>query len=212
MTRLLIVCYFIHYMESSKITQTSFIKKLRNKQLSLFTSLDVKKLFAIKNENTLKHLLRRLKRAGIVQRLIKDKYLFLQSINDPGDFDIANFLVTPSYISLESALSYYGIIDQFPYHISSITINKPRNFNVNEKTFTYSKINKGLFQDFVKIDNFLIASKEKALFDYCYFIYKGLRPLNALEDINKHLKTKSITKYFILKAKGDFKNFLVNHA
>lgn len=199
-------------MATSSITKTSFIKKLREKQITLFTTLDISKLFAIENENTLKHLLRRLKGAEIVKGLIKDKYLFLQAKNEAGDFEIANFLVIPSYISLESALSYYGIIDQFPYHISSITISKPRNFHINEKSFIYSKINKNYFKDYLKIDNFLIASKEKALFDYCYFIYKGLRPLNILADIKNQLKSPGFSKYYKMNAQNKFKNFLIKYA
>lgn len=199
-------------MVSSSITKTDFIKKLKDKQVTLFTPLDIRKLFGIENENTLKHLLRRLKKADIIQGLIKDKYLFLEAKNEAGDFEIGNFLVIPSYISLESALSYYSIIDQFPYHISSITINKPRNFTVNNKIFNYSKINQRYFKDFLKIENFLIASKNKALFDYCYFIYKGLRPTNVLDDIKKQIKTPEFLKYFKNNAHGHFKYFLLSHA
>ena len=199
-------------MESSFISKTHFIDKMREKQITLFTLSDIKKLFGIENENTLKHFLRRLKNAKIIQRLIKNKYLFLQSKNDVGDFEIANFLVIPSYISLESALSYHGIIDQFPYRISSITINKPRKFKVHEKNYIYSKISKKYFQDFLKIDNFLIASQEKALFDYCYFIYKGLRPHNILDDLKTHLKTPLFSKYYKMNAHGKFRNFLIRYA
>ncbi|OGG18000.1 hypothetical protein A3D78_03080 [Candidatus Gottesmanbacteria bacterium RIFCSPHIGHO2_02_FULL_39_14] len=199
-------------MESLFISKTYFINKLREKRIALFSLSDIKKLFGIENVNTLKHLLRRLKNAKIIKRLIKNKYLFLQSKNEPGDFEIANFLVIPSYISLESALSYYGIIDQFSYHISSIILNKPRKFKVDEKTFIYSKINKGYFRDFIKMDSFLIASKEKALFDYCYFIYKGLRSLNVLDDIKVYLNMPVFLKYFKINAQGKFRNFLTKYA
>lgn len=199
-------------MESSIITKTDFIKKLREKQITLFTLSDIRKLFVIKNENTLKHLLRRLKKTGIIRRLIKNKYLFFQAKNEAGDFEIANFLVFPSYISLESALSYYGLIDQFPYHIASITINKPRSFNINEKSFIYSKIKKEYFKDFIKVDNFLIATKEKSLFDYCYFIYNRLRPQNMLSDLKSHFSNPEVSSYFDLNAQGQFRNYLIKYA
>lgn len=199
-------------MGSSIITKNDFINKLRNKQITFFTFSDIKKLFDINNENTIKHLLRRLKKAEIVKRLIKDKYLFLHAKKEADDFEIANFLVIPSYISLESALSYYGIIDQFPYHISSITINKPRHFKINEKSFIYSKIKKSYFQDFLKKDNFLIASVEKSLFDYCYFIYKGLRPKNMIDDLKSYLIKPAISSYFNLYAQGKFRSFIIKYA
>ena len=198
-------------MTLSVVTKTDFIKKLREKQIALFTFSDIKKLFGIENENTIKHLLRRLKKAEIVKRLIRDKYLFLQAKNEAHDFEIANFLVIPSYISLESALSYYGLIDQFPYHISSITINKSRKFKVSEKSFIFSKINKRYFRDYIKIDNFIIASKKKALFDYCYFIYKGLRPQNILKELKPNLKQPEISAYLDLNAQDKFRNYLIKY-
>jgi len=69
--------------------------------------------------------LERLTKKGIIKRLTKRKYLFTFLESD--DFQIANFLYTPSYISLESALSFYGIITQFPYQITSITPKKNKN-------------------------------------------------------------------------------------
>ena len=106
------------------LNQTTVIKILKEKEISLFTFSDFKKLFQIKKENTAYKILERLTKKGILKRLIKKKYLFLFSESD--DFQIANFLHSPSYISLESALSFYGIITQFPYQITSITSKKQK--------------------------------------------------------------------------------------
>ena len=40
------------------------------------------------------------------------------------DFLLANFLYQPSYISLESALSFFGIVTGFAYQITSLTTKK----------------------------------------------------------------------------------------
>lgn len=195
-------------MESSKITALRFISLLKEKNITLFKSDDLKKVFKIKSDNTLKKLLFRLKKAKVVKRLIRNKYLFLPLEEKAVDFQIANFLVSPSYISLESALSFYGLIDQFPYRISSITIKKSREFKIDQKLFVYAKIKKEYFKDFIKLDNFLMATREKALFDYLYFIYKGLRPENTISDLKTYLKDREIKEYFLKNADLKFLSFL----
>lgn len=195
-------------MVSYKTSQIKIVDVLRNKNITLFNSPDLLKLFPIRSDNTLKQILRRLKQEKLVESLIRDKYIFLHAKREVEDFEIANFLATPSYISLESALSYYGMIDQFPYKISSITVRRAREYKVRNKIFQYSKIAKQYFQDFVKVDNFLIASKEKALFDYLYFSYKGLRSIDSLGEFGDYLKQNIIKNYIKNKADNNFLNFL----
>lgn len=198
-------------MGTNKISRLKFINTLKGKNISFFNLVDLKKIFDIRNDNTLKHLIRRLKEASIIKRLTKNKYLFLHSSSLPSDFALANFLTIPSYISLESALSYYSLIDQFPYRITSITLSKPKEVKTESKLFTYSKIKKEYFRDFVKIDDFLIATKEKAIFDYLYFIYKGLRPKNIIKDLSAHLENKTVNLYLKTNSDKRFINFLKNY-
>jgi len=141
------------------ITKEKAIKILHHKKISLFTVSDAKKLFGIENENTLHKLLQRLERAKIIQRITKGKYHFL--LRETNDFQIANFLITPSYISLETALSFYGILSQFPYTITSVTPLKPKKIIYQQKEFQYTHIETKYFFGFEKKDSFLIAFPEK---------------------------------------------------
>lgn len=195
-------------METYKISQVDFIRVFREKNISLFNTQDLKKIFNIKNDNTLKHLIRRLKISSIIKKLTKGKYLFLHSSEKVSDFAIANFLKTPSYISLESALSYYSLIDQFPYRIFSLVLDRPTKIKVDDKIFNYSKVKKEYFKDYVKIDQFVIASKEKAIFDYLYFIYKGLKPKNLIDDLKPFINEKKTISYLKMNVKGRFIDFL----
>lgn len=155
------------------LNQATIINKLKQKEISLFTAADFIKNFQIKKENTAYKILDRLTKKGILKRLIKKKYLFAFSESD--DFQIANFLYSPSYVSLESALSFYGIITQFPYQVTSITPKKTKTIKVLNKEFSYSRIKPQLFSNYEKKEKFLIASPEKAIFDYLYFCSKGLK-------------------------------------
>jgi predicted transcriptional regulator of viral defense system len=193
---------------STQITKIKFINSSKQKGVVFFSLNDVQKLFGLKNKNTIKHLVIRAVKENIVKRLIKNKYLFLHGNKSPSDFCTANYLIAPSYVSLESALSFYGMITQFPYRITSVALTKSRSIMIGEKEFTYSKIKKEYFKDYVKIDDFLIATKEKALFDYYYFIYKGLRPKNTTEELSIFLKEAIIRNYFAKNADQLFINFL----
>ncbi len=165
------------------------IRILQKKQVSFFSLADFGRLFNIGNQQTLYKKIQRLEEKNIIQRLIKGKYRFLLS---PGnDFTLANFLYQPSYISLESALSFYGIITGFSYQITSVLTNKTRFVNIDGKDFQYCQISSDLFWGYEKKDEFLIADKEKALLDYIYFSLKGLRSLDWEEiDLSEIDKSK----------------------
>jgi len=189
-----------------RLSEVEIIKKLSLEELNLFTVSDFKKLFSIKKDNTAYKIIERLTKKGILKRLTKRKYLF--SLLPCSDFKIANFLYAPSYISLESALSFYGILSQFPYQITSITFKKSKTIETLNKEFSYFHIKKELFFGYIKKEDFLIALPEKALFDYLYFSAKGLRIFEKsefnLKKINKNLLTE-----FVKKAKNNqFYRFL----
>lgn len=181
------------------LTQTTIIKKLTLENLGLFTVSDFKKFFGIKKENTAYKTIERLVKKGILTRLTKRRYHFVFLPSD--DFQIANFLYSPSYISLESALSFYGIISQFPYQITSITLRKTKTFKVGKKEFSFSHIKENLFFGYEQKEKFLLALPEKALFDCLYFSAKGLRKFEA-EEFDLKKIDKRILSDFIKKAKN----------
>lgn len=172
-------------MES--LSTTEIIRLLQTEQIPLFSLADFERMFGTNNRQTLYKKVQRLGKKKIVQRLIKGKYRFLLSA--VSDYTIANYLYQPSYVSLETALSFYGIITGFPYKIRSITVRKAKSFNVDGKKFQFSQISPNLFWGWEKKEDFLIAEPEKALLDYLYFGLKGLGSVDweelELAEINK---------------------------
>ena len=154
---------------------TDIIKTLQSRDITLFTLSDFGKIFEIDNQQTLYKKIARLEHNQIITKLIKGKYRFLLSKSN--DFLVANFLYNPSYISLESALSFHGIITAFAYQITSITVKPTRTFEIEGKEFTYSHLAPALFWGYEKKEDFLIADPAKALLDYIYLGTKGLRNL-----------------------------------
>ena len=101
----------------------------------------------------------------------------------------------PSYVSLQSALSFHNIITAFSYQITGITIKKSKHLLINEKDYSYSKIDTKLFWGFEKKEDFLIATPEKALLDYVYFASKGLVNLDWDEIDMTNLDKKLLLKW-----------------
>jgi len=105
---------------------------------------------------------------------------------------IANRLYRPSYISLESALSFYKIIPETVYGITSVSTKATREFKSEIGIFSYQKIKKEAFIGYelkgVHGENIFIADAEKALADYLYFVDLKKVVLNDrlyLKNINK---------------------------
>ena len=123
-------------------------------------------------------------------------------IKDP--FIVANFIYTPSYISLESALNCYGIIPDVPFGITSATIKKTKKIKTeNYGTFHYGHLKSNLFFGYKTVlapknYSYNIAFPEKALFDSFYLRAKGFSsPLGFIEELRISLPSDFNRKKFL---------------
>lgn len=83
---------------------------------------------------------------------------------------IANHLYTPSYVSMSSALRYYGLIPEQVYVMQSMTLKHSRDFDTPVGRYEYTHIPKGSFPIGLSSIRkagyaFVIATPEKALCD-----------------------------------------------
>ena len=85
---------------------------------------------------------------------------------------VANYLVEPSYLSLEFALSYHGLIPEQARVYTSVTTKHTRTFTNVLGTFAYRTLKRSLFFGYeprqAGTQEVLIATPEKALLDYLY--------------------------------------------
>lgn len=89
----------------------------------------------------------------------------------PNPFLIANHLRGPSYVSLESALSYWNMIPEKVYEISSVTIKTSKSYITPAGRFSYKHLKTPYYSYGIKSiehspkQTMLVASPEKALCD-----------------------------------------------
>lgn len=99
---------------------------------------------------------------------------------------IANHLYGPSYVSMESALRYYGLIPESVYVVQSMTMKRSRQFKNSLALFDYTFCSDDYFPLGIRLEQketctFMIASPEKALCDLVsYTPYVRARSLKSL--------------------------------
>jgi hypothetical protein len=110
---------------------------------------------------------------GVLESIKKGIYIAGPILNTikPEPFLIANHLLGPSYISLDSALSFHGFIPERVYEFLSVTTKASRKFNTPMGTFSYTQLplpyySFGIEQVRLSDDQYvMIATPEKAIFD-----------------------------------------------
>ena len=104
---------------------------------------------------------------------------------------IANHLYTPSYVSMSSALRYYGLIPEAVYTHQSMTIKHSRSFNTPIGYYDYKQISRKAFSVGIRSVHkgdyaFLIASPEKALCDL--IANSSMINLRYMKDVETYLE------------------------
>jgi predicted transcriptional regulator of viral defense system len=117
---------------------------------------------------------------GRVVKLHKGLYAIAQPYRKitPATFCIANALKLPSYISLQSALSWHGLIPEFVPVVTSVTTARPQTIATSVGRFEFRHIQVDLFWGFQKIEladkqDAFVATPEKALLDLVHLTAGG---------------------------------------
>ena len=92
--------------------------------------------------------------------------------NRPPPEYLANLLVLPSYVSLERALSFHGLIPERVLLVQSVTLARPMLFETPVGDFQYRHVKQDWFFGYAETEiesaSALIALPEKALLDVVY--------------------------------------------
>jgi len=182
------------------------VSVLKKNKLIVFSLRDVENLFPKEKLKTIKNGLSLWVKKGRFVKLKRNLYEFIEpglESNIP-DVYVANKLYAPSYISLETALSIYGVIPDIAAQVTSVTTRPTRELKNKYGWFFYRSCQKRAFTGYklmpyegVKI---FIADEEKALVDFIYFSVRRKEPLNFDEErfnerILKKLSWSKVLKY-----------------
>jgi len=121
-----------------------------------------------------KNNLSRWVKKGLLVKVRNGFYSFPEYIKDRDTvFYLANRIYSPSYISLQTALSFYGMIPEGVITVTSISTRKTTWFETPAGRFHYQSIRPGLMAGYDQKPlmggaSILIATPEKALIDLLY--------------------------------------------
>jgi len=189
-----------------KLNRLEVEEKLKSLNLLVFTPREFRDIFGVK-KNTVSLFIKRNLKSGLFIKLRNGFYVLTDS--NPSYYFLANKLYQPSYISLEKALSHYGIIPETVYSITSITTKPTREFKTPKGIFSYQRIKKEAFVGYEPKDiggaTVFFAEPEKALVDYLYFVDLKKISLNDRLELKNIKKTKLLAFLRLFKRRSLFK-------
>jgi len=154
-----------------------------------------------------KNNLTRWTKQSLLIKLRNSWYSFPEYLKTPNfQYFVSNKIYSPSYISLHSALAFYGIIPEAIVQTTAVSSLKKANFENAFGSFSYQKISqKFMFgyeqKAFLSRKRLLFATPEKAILDllYLYPLYSSeheLRELRFDEDfMQKDLNVARLNEF-----------------
>ena len=155
---------------------------------------------------------------GYLIRLLNGFYSFPEYQDVPNIyFHIANKIYQPSYISLQTALAFYGLIPEAVVSITSVSTKKTYQTQNQFGNFYYQKIKESAFfgydlKKFLNNSSIKLAKPEKAIVDFLYLnpfinneqeivdlrmdddIFEEIIDLKVVFDFAEKMKNKSLIK------------------
>ncbi len=189
-----------------KLNRIEVLNKLKSIGIAVFSPKEFQDIFTV-SKNTASVFLSNNVDSKLFIKL-RNGFYMLKDTN-PSLYVVANRLYQPSYISLESALSFYGIIPETVYGITSVSTKATREFLSEIGAFSYQKIKKEVFVGYelkdIRGEKVFMAEAEKALADYLYFVDLKKNSLNDRLYLKKISKKRLIEYASFFKRKSMIK-------
>lgn len=191
---------------------TALYKTFEAKSYYIFSFEDALSFYPGEDKASLAKQIYRWKKQGWIYPLKRGLY----ELSYPKDFlipdlYIANRLYSPSYVSMETALSHHSIIPEVAMAVTSITTKPTRSFKNKHGLFTYRSIKPACFTGYYVETScgykILVAEPEKALVDFLYFkTYRGA----AFNPGDERLDKKTISSLNMQKIEKYSKSYKLN--
>ena len=108
----------------------------------IFNSTVLVNLFPDHTQGARELLLNRAAKAGEILRLKRGLYVLASEYRKtaPPPFTVAALLLSPSHVSLETALAYHGLIPEAVYQVASVCTQRSRSFDTPLGVFSYCRV------------------------------------------------------------------------
>jgi len=172
----------------------------------------------------LRMVLHRYEKGGKLLRVKKGIYTttaYVEKMRNRGDIEIfkdflANFLYSPSYLSLDTILYRNNILTEIPVNLTSVSQNKTAIFTNELGNFIYHTIKPSLFLGYELSEesgfSIMRATKAKALFDFLYLRKNVLLNKETVSELRLNIENlnrsdiKELKRYVDLEGSKKLKN------
>jgi predicted transcriptional regulator of viral defense system len=174
------------------VRETELLKILSSTPKAFYTVADLEKITGLDRKSLYVSLYRWVNR-GVLERAAKNIYVVPnQTVKLEA---IAGQVYFPSYLSFESALSRFGILNLVPYSLSFATTRKTKSLTLLGRSIVYRHLNQSLFFGFSLEEGLYVAEPEKAFLDLVYFSSFGKGSIPREELDLRSLSKKTLTLY-----------------
>ncbi|OGC07353.1 hypothetical protein A2230_09005 [candidate division WOR-1 bacterium RIFOXYA2_FULL_36_21] len=140
---------------------------------------------------------------GYIVKIKNGVYAFSKRIDEISGEEVAQKIYSPSYLSYEKALYFYGFIPEMVYAFTLATPKTTRTFENEFGKFIYHNIKRSLFFGYVsmqgKSESYLVAEPEKAILDFLYLRKSSIKIKEDISSFRFNFKE--------IKEKTDFTKF-----
>jgi predicted transcriptional regulator of viral defense system len=168
------------------------LKLLQKMNKPFYTIADLEKITSLPRES-LYVALKRWEGGGIIERVTQGVYVPMGS--NISLENVAAQLYIPNYLSFESALAKYGVLNLIPYTLTFATTRKTRKYTLRKQEIEFRQVSAELFFGFEMKNGIYIALPEKAFLDEVYFVARGKATLDFDEVDIKKLSSKTLKDY-----------------
>jgi len=168
------------------------LKLLQKMNKPFYTVSDLEKITSLPRES-LYVALKRWEGGGIIERVTQGVYVPMGS--NISLENVAAQLYIPNYLSFESALAKYGVLNLIPYTLTFATTRKTRRYTLRKQEIEFRQVSVKLFFGFEMKNGMYIALPEKAFLDEVYFVTRGKAVLDFDEVDIKKLSSKTLKDY-----------------
>ncbi len=149
-----------------------FVELLNRQGLHVFTVRDAQRMLKKRG----KYVSLFLSSGAAINRIERGKYY----LDGTGINEIASHIVSPCYLSLETAFAFHGLTTQIPININVVSTRRHREIKLRGTKIRFVRLDKSRFFGYFYVNNISMATVEKALLDLLYLDGNGGEAVEAI--------------------------------
>ncbi|MEF8874675.1 MAG: type IV toxin-antitoxin system AbiEi family antitoxin [Candidatus Thermoplasmatota archaeon] len=142
--------------------ERKLLDELSRRDLLVFNPIEASNILDESRENTYR-ILSRMESKDLIHRIEKGKYIPTKKLEETHIYHIASNIVTPSYVSLFSALHHYGYITQVPRTVYVMITTPKGSISLQDQDIKFVKTSH--FFGYTSEKKLVIAEPEKLFID-----------------------------------------------